>query len=101
MKNIQINKPAKEPGKLKQMLLITGDESKIWGKMAPTPKQEIEFICSGNRDYHKTTFAIFGFRYAEIEIEVPFDASAFHSIAVYSDMEETGSFHIRIKKSIS
>ena len=32
-----------------------------------TPKQEILFYASGKEDYYKTAFAVFGFRYVQIE----------------------------------
>ncbi len=64
----------------------------IRGETEPTPKQEILFICSGGEDYYKTSFAVFGFRYVQVEGEVPVDPAAFTAIAVYSDMEPVGSF---------
>lgn len=91
-KNFQKYKPAKEFGSIKKILLITGNEQKIPGELALTPKQEIEFTCSGNEDEYETTFAIFGFRYAEIETEAPFQTEQFKATAVYSDMEQTGKF---------
>ncbi len=59
-----------------------------------TPKQEIDFLCSGERDHYQTTFAVFGFRYAEIhaDAEVEIDPECFTAIAVYSALEETGTF---------
>lgn len=90
--NIQLRKPELEFDQATEMLLITGRESQIEGKLVPTPKQEIEFICSGGRDEYKMTFSVLGFRYAEIETEIDFDPTDFHAIAVYSDMEQTGSF---------
>ena len=90
--NIQSKKPVKECGKVAEIMLITGNEKKIRGELQPTPKQEIEFSCSGREDHYKMSFSVFGFRYAEIESEVEFDASAFQAIAVYSAMEQAGSF---------
>ena len=58
-----------------------------------TPKQEIEFTCSGEWDEYKTSFAIFGFRYVQVFADRNIDPEDFEAIAVYSDMEETGSFH--------
>jgi len=92
LNNIQVRKPAKEFGVQTQLLLITGNESQIEEEMVPTPKQEVEFICSGDTDHYKMAFSIFGFRYAQIETDVVFDASDFHAIAVYSHMEQTGDF---------
>lgn len=90
--NMQSFKPVKEFGKLKEIMLITGNASKLKDELQPTPKQEIIFYCSGHRDVYKTRFAVFGFRYALIETEVPFDAGDFEAIAVYSDMEPAGDF---------
>lgn len=90
--NMQSAKPVKAFGKLKEILLITGNASKLKDEMQPTPKQEIVFYCSGHTDVYRMRFAVFGFRYALIETEVPFDASDFEAIAVYSDMEPAGDF---------
>lgn len=91
-KNFQKLKPAKEFGAVKKLLLITGNESKIPGEMAATPKQEVEYACSGEDDAYQTRFAIFGFRYAEVETDIRIEPEQFTAIAVYSDMEETGEF---------
>jgi alpha-L-rhamnosidase len=91
-KNFQIKKPVKKYGKLTEILLITGNESKIKTELTVTPKQEIEFICSGRQDHYKTAFSVFGFRYALIETDIDFDPAQFRAIAVYSDMEQTGTF---------
>jgi alpha-L-rhamnosidase len=90
--NMQVQKPVKEFGKLAEFLLATGNEKKIHGELQATPLQEIIFTCSGNTDYYKTTFSVFGFRYALIEAELSFDPSEFKAIAVYSAMEQTGRF---------
>jgi alpha-L-rhamnosidase len=87
--NIQIKKPVKEYTKLTELLTITG---KIKGELTSTPKQEVEFLCSGGADYYKTAFAIFGFRYALIETDIAFDPVQFKAIAIYSDMDESGDF---------
>ncbi len=58
-----------------------------------TPLQEIRFTCSGGTDHYKTSFSVFGFRYAEIIGDIDIDPSAITAIAVYSDMEQTGRFH--------
>ncbi|HHV11557.1 MAG TPA: family 78 glycoside hydrolase catalytic domain [Clostridiales bacterium] len=90
--NMQAKRPVKEVGKIGQILLITGNEKKLKGELQPTPKQEIEFICSGGEDTYQMSFSVFGFRYAELLSEVSLDPSAFKAIAVYSGMEQTGSF---------
>ena len=58
----------------------------------PTPMQEIIFTCSGGQDHYKSSFCIFGFRYAQVEGDVGIDPADFTAIAVYSDMEQTGDF---------
>lgn len=69
--------------------LLTG---KVSGESESTPRQEIVFTCSGGEDYYKTSFAVFGFRYVQIEGDIEVDPAAFTAIAVYSDMEQTGDF---------
>lgn len=90
MSNIRLDRPAKgwNPVSLLQMLLT----NKVSGAAEPTPKQEIAFTCSGGEDIYKTSFAVFGFRYVQIDGELDVDSKAFEAIAVYSDMEETGDF---------
>ena len=56
-----------------------------------TPLQEIQCITNGKE--YKTTFSIFGFRYALLETDAAWRAEDFTAIAVYSDMEETVKFH--------
>jgi alpha-L-rhamnosidase len=92
LNNIQLRKPELEFDKETELLLISGRESQITGNLVPTPRQEIEFICSGSVDTYKMAFSIFGFQYAEIETDVKFDVNQFKAIAVYSDMEQTGTF---------
>ncbi|HHV10778.1 MAG TPA: family 78 glycoside hydrolase catalytic domain [Clostridiales bacterium] len=92
-KNFQHVKPAKNYTNAKFMLLMMGkDKNPLIGETVLTPKQEVEFFCSGDDDHYKTSFAVFGFRYAEIETDVEFDASQFYAIAVYSDLEQIGTF---------
>ena len=57
-----------------------------------TPMQRIEYTCRGGVNEYKTAFAIFGFRYAEVQTDAYFSADDFTAVAVYSDMEETGFF---------
>ena len=61
-------------------------------KHITTPLQQVIYTCRDGRNDYKTTFAIFGFRYILVETEVPFTATDFTAIAVYSDMERTGWF---------
>ena len=91
-KNMQIQKPVKEFGGIKEMLVAVGQADKLRCEMQPTPKQEILFSCSGGEDVYQSHFTVFGFQYALIETDVDFKAEDFESIAVYSDMEQTGEF---------
>lgn len=87
---IQEHRPAKGWNQLRLIKKLLGKPIK--GHTEPTPKQEILLYLSGACDHYKTSFAVFGFRYVQIETEASFDAEDFRAIAVYSDMEETGSF---------
>ncbi|MBQ6035890.1 MAG: family 78 glycoside hydrolase catalytic domain, partial [Lachnospiraceae bacterium] len=90
VKNAQETKPA---GGWTQMKLIkklmTGQ---IKGEAVGTPLQEILFTCSGGEDHYKTSFAVFGFRYAQVNGDIAVDPDDFTAIAVYSDLEQTGDF---------
>ena len=57
-----------------------------------TPLQQVEYFCKDGVNEYKTTFSVFGFRYALVETEAEFKAEDFTAIAVYSDMEQTGFF---------
>lgn len=57
-----------------------------------TPLQEILFTCSGGEDFYKTSFTVFGFRYAQIIGDVEFNPEDFTAIALYSDLTQTGDF---------
>lgn len=57
-----------------------------------TPLQEILFTCSGGVDEYKTSFTVFGFRYAQVIGNIEIDPRDFTAIAVYSDMEQVGDF---------
>ncbi len=52
----------------------------------------MDYTCAEGRNEYKTRFAVFGFRYALVETEVPFSPGDFTAIAVYSDLEQTGRF---------
>lgn len=90
LSGIQESRPAKGWSQMSLMKkLLT---NKVSGESNPTLRQEIRFICSGEKDHYKTSFAVFGFRYAQVEGDVEVCPEDFRAIAVYSDMEETGSF---------
>ena len=90
LSNIQESKPVKGWSQLSLVKKLMG--MKLSGELTVTPKQEIQFICSGERDVYKTSFAVFGFRYVELHTEVAIEPDHFKAIAVYSDMEQTGAF---------
>ena len=62
------------------------------GKKKTTPMQRIDYTCAEGRNEYRTTFAVFGFRYAEVDTDVDLLPENVVAIAVYSDMEETGRF---------
>lgn len=61
-------------------------------KKKTTPLQKIEYICKDGENNYKTKFAIFGFKYVEIETDIDLTDAEFTAIAVHSNMEETGFF---------
>ena len=88
LRNIQETVSSKRYSSLAMMVkLMTG---KATGTPTLTPLQEIQFTCSGGEDRYKTSFAVFGFRYVQLEGTVSLDD--IEAIAVYSDMEQTGHF---------
>ena len=91
-KNFQVMKPVKEWGIVTAIQLTMGKSDKIRGAKSPTPRQEIEFTCSGGEDRYEMRFSVFGFRYADVETDVDFDPASFTAIAIYSDLEQTGDF---------
>ncbi len=88
LSGIQESRPAKgwtQPRLIKKLMT-----NQVSGEIDPTPRQEITLLLSGGEDHYKTSFAIFGFRYAQFDADVEIlDARA---IAVYSDLEQTGAF---------
>ncbi len=57
-----------------------------------SPLQRIEYTCKEGLNEYKTTFSVFGFRYAEVETDMELSPDAVTAIAVYSDIERTGYF---------
>lgn len=90
--NMQERRPVKEYSRLTEILFVTGMGKFYKGKTQPTPLQEYQYTCADGANVYQSRFAISGFRYALIETDVDFDPSDFASIAVYSDMEQTGDF---------
>ncbi len=91
-KNMVERKPVKEFGQMTEIMMITGNSDKVKGELQVTPMQQVIFTCSGEEDFYRTKFALFGFRYALIETKANFNATDFKAVAAYSDMEETGQF---------
>ncbi len=54
--------------------------------------QKLSYICKDGLNVWKPQFCIFGFRYAKLETDVDLTDAVFTSIAVYSDMAQTGFF---------
>ena len=90
IRNAAETKPA--AGWTQQKLIKKLMTQKVSGESVETPLQEILFTCSGGEDIYKTSFAVFGFRYAQIIGDVEIKPEDFTAIAVYSDLEQTGDF---------
>ena len=90
LSGIQEHKPAK--GWNQQALIKKLLTNQVKSESVGTPLQEIVFFCSGKEDTYKTSFAVFGFRYVQIEGNVDIDPAAFTAVAIYSDLEQTGDF---------
>ena len=61
-------------------------------KGKPSPIQEIHYTCKDGLNEYKPKFFYGGFRYAQIDTDVPFEKDDFTAIAVYSAFEETAKF---------
>ncbi len=57
-----------------------------------TPLQQIVYTCREGVNEYKTTFAVFGFQYAEVDTDIELKPEDVTAIAVYSDIEQTGFF---------
>ncbi len=55
-------------------------------------KQQVVYTCKEGENHYKSRFTIWGFRYAKVETNADLSAASFTSIAVYSQMEQIGSF---------
>ena len=93
---INANKGDKIVIRLGEMLDENGDLTlkniQCSSKKKTSPLQKIEYICKEGMNEYKTTFAIFGFQYAEVQTDLDICADDFTAYAVYSDMEQTGFF---------
>lgn len=90
--NIQCRKTAMDFGPENQFKAMTGQLSPEDANVIPTPRQEVCLTLREGMNDYCTKFAIFGFRYAEVESDLPVSADMFEAIAVYSDMEMVGHF---------
>ena len=72
---------------------LTQKNIQLSNKKYTTPLQKIEYTCGEGWNEYKTTFAVFGFQYAEVDTDVELDPENIESIALYSDLERTGDFH--------
>ena len=55
-------------------------------------RQQVIYTCKEGLNRYKTRFSIWGFRYAKVETSIDLTGAEFTAIAVYSDMEQTGTF---------
>lgn len=90
--NMQEIRPVKEYSQLTEIMFVTGMGKFYKGETQPSPLQEIRFTCSGGCDRYESKFMIAGFRYALLETRADVRPEDFASVAVYSDMEQTGDF---------
>ena len=72
---------------------LTLDNIQCKTKKKVSPMQQISYTCREGVNEYRTAFAVFGFRYAEVETDITLPAENIEAIAVYSDMEKTVSFH--------
>lgn len=55
-------------------------------------KQRVIYTCKEGENHYKSKFTIWGFRYAKVEAEIDVSSASFTAIAVYSEMEQVGTF---------
>lgn len=61
-------------------------------KKKTSPLQKVIYTCKAGSNRYKTRFAIFGFRYVEVDTKVDICAENFTAYAVYSALEQVGFF---------
>lgn len=61
-------------------------------KEKASPLQQIIYTCREGWNDYKTTFAVFGFQYAEVDTDIELKPEDVTAIAIYSDIEQTGFF---------
>lgn len=55
-------------------------------------RQQVVYTCREGENHYKSSFSIWGFRYAKVETDADLSSAVFTSIAVYSQMEQLGRF---------
>lgn len=91
-RNFQLDKPARQFGWLAELLLMTGQQRFLRGELEPTPKQEITITCAEGVTEYQSAFTVAGFRYVLVEADLDIDPASVRAVAVYSDLEQTGTF---------
>ena len=71
---------------------LTQKNIQLSNRRKTTPLQRIDYTCGEGLNAYKTRFAVFGFRYAEVETDLELRPEDVEAIAVYSDLEQTGFF---------
>lgn len=61
-------------------------------KEKASPLQQVIYTCREGLNEYKTTFAVFGFQYAEVDTDIELQPEDVTAIAVYSDIAQTGFF---------
>lgn len=54
--------------------------------------QKTVYICKDGDQEYQPRFSVFGFRYAKIETDLPFENLRVKAVAIYSDMKQTAFF---------
>lgn len=57
-----------------------------------TPLQQVEYVCREGENSYEMRFAVFGFRYVEVETDTDLHEGDLFAEAIYSDMLRTGTF---------
>lgn len=71
---------------------LTQKNIQLTVKNHTTPLQQIVYTCKEGLNEYKTTFAVFGFQYAEVDTDIELKPENVTAIAVYSDIRRTGFF---------
>ena len=72
---------------------LTLKNIQLSNKKYTTPLQQIDYTCKDGENVYTTKFAVFGFRYGELDSDVELNSEDICSIAVYSDFEMTSEFN--------